>query len=96
MSKSRENSNDKTADVIDEEVQHNIREGLENAREKVLEGYEKVSDKAHEVWDNAADVTLNDVVKSARKYYKRNPGKCLLIAAGSGLFAGLMLSGRRR
>lgn len=69
--------------------------GLETAKEKVVEGFEQVSQKAHEVWDKAADTSLNEVGHAVKKYVRHHPGRCLLIAAGAGLAVGLILRARR-
>jgi len=71
-----------------------VQDGLETAADHVVEGYEEATEKVHEVWDKAADTSFNDVQDSVKQYVKEYPGKCLLIAAGTGLVFGFMLRGR--
>lgn len=79
-----------------ESIKEAIRERLETAKAKASEGYDKLSEKAHEVWDKAADTSLNDVQASVKRYVRHNPGKSLLMAAGAGLIIGLAIRGHRR
>ncbi len=84
----------KAAHEVEETVEHmkeTVREGYETAKAKVAE----VGEKAHEVWDKAADTSLNDVHDSVKAYVGKNPGTTLLAAAGVGLLVGLLIRGHR-
>jgi ElaB/YqjD/DUF883 family membrane-anchored ribosome-binding protein len=68
--------------------------GYETAKSRVVEGYEKVAGQAHEMWDKAADTSIHDAEASVVRYVRHNPGKSLLVAAGTGLLIGILLRGR--
>jgi len=78
-----------------EKLKDGVRDRLATAKAKVVESVEKVTEKAHDAWDKAADTSIHDVQASVVHYVRRNPGKSLLMAAGVGLVAGILLRSRR-
>ncbi|MDX2175735.1 MAG: DUF883 domain-containing protein [Candidatus Sumerlaeia bacterium] len=65
-------------------------------RERAHEVAEKATHQAQEAWEVVSDTSLRDVEAATTKYVRAHPGRSLLMAAGVGLVAGLLIAGRRR
>jgi ElaB/YqjD/DUF883 family membrane-anchored ribosome-binding protein len=61
-----------------------VREKLADTKDKVADGYSRASRQ------------LGKIDRNTRRYVSNNPRKAILIAAGVGLFAGLVLALARR
>lgn len=91
----------KTKDAVDQ-----VAETTDATRAKAQEVYGRVKERLHdtvehsgqalhETYEKVADTSLNDVNVTIRRYVRRQPGQALLVAAGVGLVAGLLLRGGR-
>ena len=87
-------SADGTVNAAVDNAKDAVVSGYETAKAKVVEGVEKVAGQAHELWDKAADTSIHDAEASVARYVRKNPGKSLLVAAGTGLLIGILLRGR--